>query len=68
MRLLVHDLKTEDFLGVFPDMPKDTMVISDNDSIHHCIGCFGCWIKTPAVCIIRDKYGDMGEYLSKCKN
>ena len=39
MRLLVHDLKTEDFLGVFPDMPKDTMVISDNDSIHHCIGC-----------------------------
>ena len=28
---------------------------------------FGCWIKTPAVCIIRDKYGDMGEYLSKCK-
>lgn len=23
------------------------------------------WVKTPAACVIRDKYGDMGEYLSK---
>lgn len=29
-------------------------------------GCFGCWLKTPGACVIRDKYGDMGEYLSKC--
>lgn len=67
MRLVIHDLKTHDFEKLFPDLLSETMVVSDNGTIHHCIGCFGCWIKTPAACVIRDKYGDMGEYLSKCK-
>lgn len=22
--------------------------------IHNCVGCFGCWIKTPGRCVIRD--------------
>lgn len=30
------------------------------------MGCFGCWIKTPGQCIIRDAYGDMGQLLSQC--
>lgn len=68
MRLLIHDLENEDFQKLFSDLSDETMVISDDGSIHHCIGCFGCWIKTPAACVIRDKYGDMGEYLSKCKD
>ncbi|GFN36633.1 hypothetical protein [Tepidimicrobium xylanilyticum] len=68
MRLVIHDLETEDFQKLFPDLLSDTMVISDDGTIHHCIGCFGCWVKTPAACVIRDKYGDMGEYLSKCKD
>lgn len=68
MRLLIHDLDNEDFQKLFSDLSSETMVISDNESIHNCIGCFGCWIKTPATCVIRDKYGDMGEYLSKCKD
>jgi len=67
MKLLIHDLESKDFKKIFPNQLDDTMVISDNGTIHHCIGCFGCWIKTPAACVIRDKYGDMGEYLSKCK-
>ena len=67
MKLLIHDLESKDFKKIFPNQLDDTMVISDDGTIHHCIGCFGCWIKTPAACVIRDKYGDMGEYLSKCK-
>lgn len=66
MRLLIHDLKSDDFQKIFPDLSRDTMVISDNGTIHYCVGCFGCWVKTPAACVIRDSYGDMGEYLSKC--
>lgn len=66
MRLLIHDLDTEDFQRLFHDSFEDTMIISDDGTIHNCIGCFGCWVKTPGACIIRDKYGDMGEYVSKC--
>ncbi|MEG0307257.1 MAG: flavodoxin family protein [Clostridium sp.] len=66
MKLLIHDLNHKEFQKVFPNPLKDTQVISDDGTINHCVGCFGCWIKTPATCVIRDKYGDMGEYLSKC--
>lgn len=66
MRLIIHDLKSEDFEKLFHNGLEDTMVISDDESIHNCIGCFGCWVKTPGACVIRDKYGDMGEHLSKC--
>lgn len=66
MRLIIHDLDTEQFKKIFPSLSDDTIIVSDNGEIHHCIGCFGCWIKTPAACVIRDNYGDMGEYISKC--
>ncbi len=67
MNLLIHDLENKEFKKIFPNQLDDTIIISDDGTIHHCIGCFGCWIKTPGACIIRDKYGDMGEYLSKCQ-
>jgi len=67
MKLLIHDLENKEFKKIFPNQLDDTIIILDDGTIHHCIGCFGCWIKTPGACIIRDKYGDMGEYLSKCQ-
>lgn len=67
MRLIIHDLRNDEFQSIFPDLTAENTVISDDGSIHHCIGCFGCWIKTPAACVIRDRYGDMGEHISKCK-
>lgn len=66
MKLVIHDLEQEDFNSILPALGDDLTIISDDGTIKTCIGCFGCWIKTPATCVIRDNYGDMGELLSKC--
>lgn len=66
MKLLIHDLGKEAFSSDMQTSVDGKKIISEDSEIHNCIGCFGCWIKTPAVCVIRDKYGDMGEILSKC--
>lgn len=61
MNLIISDL---------PDLPaafvKDSVVIDKRGEIKPCIGCFGCWIKTPGQCIIKDGYRDTGAKLGHC--
>lgn len=66
MKLIIHDLEKEEFEKLLSSDINEVVILSDDERIHNCIGCFGCWIKTPGTCVIRDKYGDMGELLSKC--
>lgn len=76
--MIIHDLSKEQEKKVLSNLriqellPKsassndtEEMIVSDNGTIRNCVGCFGCWIKTPGACIIRDDYGDMGELLAK---
>ena len=65
MTLIIHDLPQDAAAELFGKM-TDTHIISDDRTIRNCVGCFGCWIKTPGQCIIRDAYGDMGRLLSRC--
>ena len=63
MTLVIHDMdetaaKAFDF--------KDAEVIKNNGKIRNCIGCFGCWTRTPGECIRHDGYENMGKLLSKC--
>jgi len=68
MRLIIHDLDQADFHRISAHFPGDQRVVSPgNGSIAHCLGCFGCWVKTPGACVIRDQYGDLGELLAQCK-
>lgn len=66
MKLIIHDLPAELAEELFAP-EADTRLLGEESPIRPCIGCFGCWIKTPAQCVIRDQYGDMGELLSKCE-
>ncbi|BCJ94074.1 hypothetical protein acsn021_16430 [Anaerocolumna cellulosilytica] len=66
MRMIIHDLDGT-VLNKISKSAGEDIVITDDGSLHPCIGCFGCWIKTPAVCVIRDKYQNMGELISKCE-
>lgn len=65
MRLLIHDLKEDELISVFKEIADDIITISNNGSIKKCIGCFNCWIKTPATCIIKDNYQHMGKMISQ---
>jgi multimeric flavodoxin WrbA len=66
MRIIIHDLECDDFQRIFPHSLDNTLVIANETKINRCLGCFGCWIKTPGACVIRDEYGDMGEHFSRC--
>ena len=67
MKLIIHDLDEEEFKNIFSEPDEDVVLIGNSGEILNCIGCFGCWIKTPGKCIIRDQYGDMGELLARCE-
>lgn len=41
-------------------------VIKPEGDIRHCIGCFGCWVKTPGECVLHDGYEGTGRYMGKC--
>ena len=61
MKLIISDLA-----HLPDDFTKDSMVIENQGEIRPCIGCFGCWIKTPGVCVLKDGYEDTGAKLGHC--
>lgn len=65
MKIIIHDLSQQEFATLHMSNNVDT-IISDDGSIRNCIGCFGCWLKTPGVCVLKDGYHNMGGLLAKC--
>jgi len=64
MKLLIHDLSKEEWDKIKSDY-NGWEVISDNGQIKPCVGCFGCWTKSPGECVIKDGYNRMGELIHK---
>ncbi|MBS7006829.1 flavodoxin family protein [Anaerostipes sp.] len=66
MKVVIHDLNEKE-LEHFDFGPSEKVTLVGKEGrIRNCTGCFGCWIKTPGRCVIRDRYGDMGELISRC--
>ncbi len=59
MKLVIHDLPAEEWEKISPDYTGDR-IVSDLGTIRPCVGCFGCWNKTPGRCVVRDGYENMG--------
>lgn len=64
MKLVIHDLTEEAWAAVAPRYAGWT-VVAQEGPIRPCVGCFGCWNRTPGVCVIRDGYEHMGELIHR---
>ena len=60
--LVIHDLDPAAWEKVSSDY-AGWNVVTDNGSIHPCIGCFSCWNRTPGRCAIHDGYENMGSLI-----
>ena len=61
-RLIIYDVPTE-YIEKFTN--DEDILVNANDIHRYCIGCFGCWLKTPGTCIIKDGFENMGQRLSQ---
>lgn len=46
---------------------EEVKIISDENKIKNCMGCFCCWIKNPGTCILKDGYENLVELYSKAE-
>ena len=66
MKLVIHDLNREEWNKI-SDKYEGWKVVYDNGKIKPCVGCFGCWVKTPGQCVIKDGYEKMGGLIHKAE-
>ncbi len=48
-------------------LPEGCEVIEASGEYRHCVGCFGCWVKTPGRCIIKDNISRIAVDMSRCE-
>lgn len=53
-RLILHDLPPQVAEELYAH-DKDATAFCSRPAVRHCVGCFGCWIKTPGQCVIADR-------------
>jgi len=61
MKLIITDME-----DVPISVQGEYKVIRPQGKIHPCVGCFGCWVKTPGQCVIHDGYEGTGSDMGKC--
>jgi len=64
-RLILHDLDAETAESLFQNVPN-TQVFNTRKKMAKCCGCFGCWLKSPGICIMHDGTESFGKQIAYC--
>ena len=64
--LVIHDLSPAEWDKVSGEY-SGWNIVTDNGSIHPCIGCFSCWNRTPGRCAIKDGYENIGRLIHQAE-
>ena len=67
MKVIMHDLTDEQWKRLGIKTTPEDIVVGNTGEAKFCIGCFGCWLKTPGRCVIPDAFQCMGEKLAKAE-
>jgi multimeric flavodoxin WrbA len=65
-KLILHDLSPTDAKNFLPAESEEYILFSATPPVRGCVGCFGCWIRTPGRCVIADRGADFVRPLSLC--
>ncbi len=60
---IVYDLLVKKMVN--NNINYNSIFLKDID-IKPCLGCFGCWLKTPGICIINDAARDITKQMRQC--
>ncbi len=63
-RLVIHDLSEKTFNDLGLNLENTEVIVADG-RYAPCQGCFGCWLKTPGKCVMKDALQDIGTKLAR---
>lgn len=66
-RYLLHDLEEKDAEEIFGVLPENVLAFPAKPDVKPCIGCFGCWVKTPGKCVISDRCAITPALMASCR-
>jgi hypothetical protein len=65
IKVILHDLDTETAESLFKDV-HNVQIFSARKKMAKCRGCFGCWLKTPGLCVMHDGTEFLGKQSAYC--